>query len=176
MLHFPCLVLLQLCPATFTLLNPSYRWSSKLSWRLSPTASESCHLCPFQYMSTWVLPVVDPELRHCVQGHGAWPSLQHLLSQLVWGCNENGSLELAEQQEGHEGRASDTKAHNINPHYWGKHCPRQSYARDTVCIRPRRTEVDSSCLFKSKKTLCSKWIAAIILMCCSLDGLRADIQ
>lgn len=63
------------------------------------------------------MPVVDPEQRHCVQGHGAWPSLQHLLSQLVWGCNENGSLELAEQQEGHEGRASDTKAHNINPHY-----------------------------------------------------------
>lgn len=47
--YFLCLVLLQPCPATYTLLNLSCPWLSKLSWRQIPTLSEYYSLCTFQH-------------------------------------------------------------------------------------------------------------------------------
>ena len=65
--------LLQPCPATCTLLNLSYRWSSKLSWRQIPPLSEYYHWRSFQHQHLCVMhvtPVCCPAQTLCAGSRG----------------------------------------------------------------------------------------------------------
>lgn len=70
--------LLQLCPATCTLLSLSYRWSSKLSWRQIPTLSEyyhrsaSHHHCAVRWKACDSCLLLAQSLETLCRGQGAW--------------------------------------------------------------------------------------------------------